>query len=274
METTSCSELRTSLIRKLNDEVETSIIAGQCVFTIPIRSLDDRYIEVFVERKLGDQYRVHDAGITTSHLFAQGVHITERKSGLFEELARRLGVLYVRGSFEISCRKELVDGAILAIGQCASIATFELAEHVPVVERESVKQRVFRSLEQSRRDYVQSIGTNIAVKGRKTRHTFDFVRFSNEPRFNTVAVQVLSPSNSPQAQAERYGFLVLDSEDVPPYNTWKRLAVVTRAENWGDRSLKLVNELSDETLHLITGEEDMVETTVPTIVDELAMRAA
>jgi len=270
----NCSDLRASLVRKINDGVDASIVAGQCVFTIPLRSLDERHTEVFVEQKLGDLYRVHDAGITTSHLFAQGIHITEHKAELFEEMARRLGVLYSRGAFEISCKREEVDAAILAISQCAAMATFELAAHGPVIEQEPIKQRVQRSLEQSRPQHVEQVGKAVIVKGKKARHTYDFVAFTREPRYSPVAIQILQPSNSPQAQAERYGFLVLDSEDIPPYSTWKRFAVVTKSESWGDRSLRLVDELSDQTLKLITGEEERVDELVPYIVNELTASAA
>ncbi len=265
----NCSDLRTSLIRKINDEVETSIVAGQCVFTIPIKSLDDRYTEVFVENKLGDMYRVHDAGITTSHLYAQGIHMTEHKSEIFEEMARRLGVFYVRGAFEVSCKREQVDTAILAISQCAAIASFELASHGPVVEQEPIERRVERSLKHAELPYIELVQKGVVVKGKKARHIFNFVAFANESRFNSVAIQILHPSNSPQAQAERYGFLVLDSEGIEPYTSWKRLAVVTKVENWGDRSLSLVDQLSDQTIKLVTGQEEQAERFVPTLVREL-----
>jgi hypothetical protein len=76
----------------------------QCVFSLPIRGLDERPTDVFVEKQLGQSFRVHDAGITTSHLFAQGIHITEHKASMLEEVAKRLGVSYLAGTFEVSCK--------------------------------------------------------------------------------------------------------------------------------------------------------------------------
>ncbi len=270
MGTTNCSEIRESLIRRLSEDIAVSTVDGQCVFSLPIRCLDDRPTDVFVEKLLGDSYRVHDAGITTSHLFAQGIHITEFKAEMFEEVAKRLGVSYLAGTFQVSCKESEIENAILAVGQCSALATIDVATQKPVIEEDPIKTRVHRSLTQWKPKYVKQIGRNVPVKGRKARHSFDFVSFPEEPSFNTVAVQVLAPSHSPQAQAERYGFLVLDTEQLAPYDTWSRFAIITKAENWGDRPMKLVRDLSQETVVLLTGEEEHVDELVPQIMENLS----
>jgi len=134
METTNCSQIREALIRRLNDEIAVQTVLNQCVFSLPFKCLDERATDVFVEKMLGDLYRVHDAGITTSHLFAQGIHITGHKAEVFEEVAKRLGVGYLAGTFEVSCKESEVQDAILAVGQCSALATFEVAAHKPIVE--------------------------------------------------------------------------------------------------------------------------------------------
>src|SRR5437899_1907160 len=144
METMNCSQIRDSLIRHLNAGIEVGTLMNQCVFTLPIRSLDDRSTEVFIEDKLGGFYRVHDAGITSSHLFAQGIHITEHKAQLFEEMAQRLGAAYTDGTFEKSCRLEEIENAILAVSQCAALASIEVAAHKPNFRDEPIINRVER----------------------------------------------------------------------------------------------------------------------------------
>jgi hypothetical protein len=221
-----------------------------------------------------ESYRVHDAGITTSHLFAQGIHITQHKASLLEEVAKRLGVNYVGGTFEVSCKQQEIQDAILAIGQCSAMATVEAASHKPVIEEDPIKIRVQRSLSRWKPQYVREIRQRVPVKGRKARHTFDFVSFPEDvDQSNTVAIQVLAPSHSPQAQAERYGFLVLDTEQLSPYETWRRFAIVTKVEEWGERPLQLVQDLSQETVKLLSGEEEKIEKIVPQIMENLSKAA-
>ena len=274
METTNCSQIREALIRRLNEEIAVTTVMNQCVFSLPLKCLDERPTDVFVEKMLGDSYRVHDAGITTSHLFAQGIHVTGHKADLFEEVAKRLGVGYLAGTFEVSCKEAEIQDAIMAVGQCSALATFEVASHRPVFEEDPIKIRVHRSLVQWKPEYVKQIGRNVPVKGRRARHSFDFVSFPEEAdRTNTVALQILAPSHSPQAQAERYGFLVLDTEQLPPYDTWKRFAIITKVELWGNRPLSLVRDLSEETVTLLSGEEDKVEAIVPQVMENLSKAA-
>jgi hypothetical protein len=274
MEITTCSHLKASLLRRLNDHIEIGMVADQCVLTLPIKSIDDRPTEVFIEQGLGGFFRVHDAGIATSHLFAQGIHVTEAKASLFGEVARRLGVEYMRGTFEKACTEDEIENAILSVGQCAAMATVEVAAHKPSIEEEPVKTRVDRSLAQWKPEFVKQINKNVRVKGQKKTHQYDFVSFPHEPKFNTVAVKILAPSYSPQAQADRYGFLVLDSEKIAPYDHWNRLAIVTKVEQWGDDALRLVNTLSSQTVTLKSGEEEHIEKIVPQVMQDLSKKAA
>lgn len=274
METTNCSLIRKSLIQRLSDDVEVSMVSGQCVFTLPLKSLDERHTEVFIEKQLGDNYRVHDAGITSSHLFAQGIHITENKSVLFEEMARRLGATYLSGTFETRCKEDKLQDAILAVGHCAAMASIEVAAHKPMFEEEPITTRVQRSLARWKPPYIRQIGKNVPVRGKKAKHTFDFVSFPEQPEnINPVAIKILAPSHSAQAQAERYGFLVLDTEELPPYDTWNRLTIVTKVEQWGDNSLRLVRDLSKETIPLVTGEEGKIEDIIPEVMEHLSRAA-
>lgn len=272
MEIMNCSEIKNSLIRHLSSGVESSTINDQCVVTLPLKSVDERAVEVFVQQKLGDFYRVHDAGITSSHLFAQGIHMTQHKTALFEEVARRMGVAYLDGRFETSCRMGEIDNAILAVSQCASIVSLEVAAHKPVFEDEPIVTRVQRSLATWKPQHIKQISSRFPVNGRKYRHIYEFVSFPQQPNFNTVAIKILQPSHSSEAQAERYGFLVLDTEGTL-YENWRRLAIITKAETWGDKALHLVSDLSHETVVLDTGDEPKIESVISGIMNNLSKAA-
>ena len=147
-------------------------------------------------------------------------------------------------------------------------------EHVvTLIEEEPIKTRVQRSLDRWKPNYVRQINRNVIVKGHKADHSFDFVSFPEDPSANTVAIQILAPSHSPQAQAERYGFLVLDVEGKPPYEMWRRFAIITKAENWGEKPLTLVRALSQQTATLKTGDEEAVERLIPPIMESLSKAA-
>ena len=52
---------------------------GRCVVSLPIETLDGRFVDVYVEFKAGGHVVVHDGGKTVSELYAQGIHLTEPK---------------------------------------------------------------------------------------------------------------------------------------------------------------------------------------------------
>lgn len=87
----NCTSVRQSLLRRLSDDICVMQAADQCVLTFPLRTLDDRHPDVFVDKKLGGSYLVHDAGKTASHLFAQGIHMTESRNSTFRQIASHLG---------------------------------------------------------------------------------------------------------------------------------------------------------------------------------------
>jgi hypothetical protein len=100
----------------------------------------------------------------------------------------------------------------------------------------------------------------------------DFVAYPAREGVPTVAMKVLAPSYSPQAQAERYGFLVLDTERTI-YEQWRRIAVITKVEQWKQATLELVRSLSSRTIELHTGEERELSHLVPSDVGALVEAA-
>jgi hypothetical protein len=273
MDKMNCNTVRQSLIDHLSAGIEVTTLADQCVFTLPLKTLDDRLTDVFVEQKLGDTFLVHDAGMTTSQLFAQGIHLTEAKNRLLNDIARRLGVVYQNGMFQAACKAADVENRVLAIGQCIGFGMLEVASHKPTFEEEPVVSILQRTLDNWKPEEVGSIPKRFAVKGKKSTHQFEFVAFPKKPELlQNIAVKLLPPSYSPQWQAERYGFLALDIEGTI-YSEWKRLAIVTRAEEWGKEPLKLVRSLSSQVLEFKGGEEHKIEEYVPQAMNMLLKAA-
>ena len=148
METTQiCSSIRHSILSSFDDELEVSSFQDYCVVTLPIKTVDDRFLDVYVEPKPPDFYIVHDGGKTEAELYTQGLHITDSRMGLLKALAVQFGATFDGGVFTISCRSTSLHKAVLAIGQCASLAVRDILSHSPVVEEEPVKSRVRRTLD-------------------------------------------------------------------------------------------------------------------------------
>jgi hypothetical protein len=270
METQTCRSIRDALLRLLGEQVEVAAFDDFCIVTLPLRTADSRYIDVFVESKLGDFVLVHDGGKSTAELYAQGIHLTDARVKIFGEMAHRYGVAYADGTFSVACRSDGISSAVLAIAQCASLAMFDVLSHFPVADDEPVLARLGRALDLWKPPGVE-IARRVPIKGQtpEANHVFDYVAFASEPTRRNVAVKVLMPTYGSPLQAQRYGFLALDIRGTM-FDRWPRLAVIARADQWVEPALRLVRSLSTRTLELESGDEGSLERLVPGYMDELA----
>ncbi len=122
----TCHSIRESLLTFFGQQVEVSAVDQNCVLTLPLKTLDDRYIEVFVESTVGDYVMVHDGGNAVAELFLQGIHMNDTRETQMRRIARRYGAAFENNTFTIGCRPAVVNTAILAIAQCASLAVFDV----------------------------------------------------------------------------------------------------------------------------------------------------
>ena len=237
---------------------------------LPLKTLDDRYLDVYIESKIGDFAIVHDGGRSTAELFAQGIHLTDAKEAQLKAVAARYGASYADGSFSVGCRLESVQQAVLAVAQCASLAMYDVLTHAPVIEAEPLALVVRRTLERWKPTDVElRHRLHLKTETPGADHVFDSVAFPRVSGRRTVAVKTLAPGYGPQVQADRYGFLVLDIRPTD-YNKWPRLAVVSKADQWPSDALKLVRSLSAKTLEVRTGDDDSISHMLPAFMDELA----
>jgi hypothetical protein len=173
-------------------------------------------------------------------------------------MAKKFGAELQGDIFTTGCKISEIQNSILAISQCASLAMFELLGHRPEFEEESLSSRVAKTLNVWRPPYIIGIDRRVTVKGQRFPHHFDFVAVaSSDNGHPTSAIKLLPPTYSGQVQAERYAYLVLDLERTS-YDTWKRVAVLTKAETWPIKALHMVRDLSNATLELRTGEEPSI----------------
>jgi hypothetical protein len=269
--TLNCSKLRDLITAQFGEHVRVHVNRDQCIVTLPIRTVDDDRVSVVVEEKLG-YYLVHDGGKTDSALFSQGVTLGPRKLEQQKEIARRFGVEVVdnliRRTGPLRDIKEIYE-AVLAVAQCAALASLELMGHQIEVEDEPIVGKVGRAVEAWRPKFVSLIERNKRVEGTLAQHTFNFVAHASDRRHQTTAIRVL-PATKPHWQAERYGFLALDIRDHPIFGKWQRLAVIHRPEEWNNKDLELVKQLSDQTLLVRKESENEIAIAVPEALELLA----
>lgn len=268
---TTCSALRESLLSFWADNVDVSAEDSACVLTFPMKTVDGRYIEVHVEPTLSNYTFVHDGGNTIAELFLQGIHMTDARLKVMSQVARRYGASFDDNRFTAAVKPERVNDAILAIAQCASVAMVDIVKHQPALDDEVIAAVVRRTLQDYRPLEVEMRYRFIA-KG-EHEHVFDAIAFPRVARRRAVAVKTLGSAYNPKIQSERYGFLALDLKDTDA-GKWPRVAVVAKAERWSSDHLKLVRSYSDKTIELRSGDDAQIHEMLPTVIDQLADKAA
>jgi hypothetical protein len=266
MASQNCSSLRDALVSSFANELEVSATDRFCVVTLPLRTADDRFVDVFVEPMLGSNVfmYVHDGGKNTAELWAQGVHReTDTQMRRLKGIADAYGATFHEGRFQILCKnQEEIESAIISIGQCASLAMIDVVTHVPNIQDEALLSRVFKSLNAWKPSYVE-IKRRVTASGKTYQfHRFDFVSVPAKARKRTVAVKVLPPSVGTSWQVARYGFLALDLAGREA-GDWPRLAIVSKAEEWSDGALEAIRTYSADIITLKTEEESQLERILP-----------
>lgn len=260
-----CNSLKDALVAGFNRDLEVIATDEFCVVTLPIRTADDRLVDVYVEPMTGSKVfmYVHDAGKNTAELWAQGVHRdTDTQERRLKGIAAAHGATLHNGRFQILCRNEQeVLAAIPSIGQCAALAMVDVVTHLPNIQDEALASRVSRALNDWKPSYVE-IKRRHSVQGTHQSHVFDFVSFPVKARKRTVAIRLLPPSVGPAWQVAKYGFMALDLQRRDA-GKWPRLAIVSRADEWPESALEAIQMFSTDVLILKTDEENQVERILP-----------
>jgi len=264
----TCSTIRSSLVGYLGEQIGVSAVDRTCVITLPLKTLDDRYLDVYVEPTVSTWVSVHDGGDAVAELYLQGIHLTGNGEDEMRAIAERYGVAFSAGSFSALVKPEETQRAVLAIAQCASIAMHRVLAHKAVLDDEPVSALVRRTLTKWQPESVD-LKHHVRVKGMASpNHLFDSVAFPRDGRTQAVAIRTLGTAYRPEIQTARYGFAALDLEGTP-YSKWRRVAVVAKVEKWPAGSLETVRRLSSLTIEVNTGDEDRISRLLPTYVSDL-----
>src|SRR3977135_4356014 len=102
-----CHSLKQSLIAMFASELEVTTANSACIVTLPLKTADDRFVDVFVEPVPGSLIvYVHDGAKATAELFAQGIHHTETQESMMKGIALAHGAYFQNGRFQIACANE------------------------------------------------------------------------------------------------------------------------------------------------------------------------
>ena len=269
MEQIACHSLKNSLLAYFGDEIQVAESREGCIMVLPTKTLDDRYVTVFVDRKGSDFFVVHDAGKTSAELHSQGVHVTELREEAFSSMADKLGAMFTDGIFQVGCKQNNLYSSILAIQQCETLGMWHLLGHKPDLTEEPLVSLVERGVTAWKAPYGHRIQARVPIKGKVANHILDFVSFPDVEYRQPIGVKILRPSDDALAKAREYGFLVYDTEKTY-FEKWLRLAIMTKADKWTKNAKQLVASLSTSTLEVETGDEESIPRRVPSTLEQMA----
>ncbi len=254
MESQTCRSIRAALLEYFGEQTEVLSLGNTCVISLPIKTVDNRWVDVYIDERMEGYYVVHDAGKTSSELISHGVKITGGQMATFNQIAGSFGAAVQEdGSFVFGCKREGLQEAIFAVAQCASLGMLEVVKHRPVVEDEPVV-RLAGEVISDWSDGKGKIHRRFSVHGESAQHKVDFVFF---PRLNgrhrTIAVNILIPSYTPMIAARLYGFMAVDIEKIPIYSDWRRLAILSRRNQWTQDAIDLIKKHAAYTIQIGPG---------------------
>lgn len=173
MSMVNCGSIHESISKHLSSCTAVEQIRDLCVATLPIRTVDGRLVDVFIEQRSGDYFFVHDAGKAANELILQGVDITPSVNRNLERMAASFGAQWAEETFQSYCKITQLNSAILGVAMSSSFATIYLLEHVGEVEETGMHEQIGKALKvwSRRRARVQE---NVIARGAWSQHSFDF----------------------------------------------------------------------------------------------------
>ena len=249
-----CDSIRDALLEYFGDQTEVLSLRDTCVISLPIKTVDNRWIDVYIDQRMEGFYVVHDGGKTTGELISHGVKITEAKLTTLNQIAGSFGASVKDSTFVVGCKRDKLQEAIFAIAQCASLGMLEAMKHQPVIEDEPILALAGDVISEWS-DGKGKIKRRVTIQGDSASHQMDFVFFpKNNGRHYPIAVNILHPSYTPMISAQRYGFLALDIDKVPMYGDWKRLAILARRGQWTPEALAIIERHAARTIQVAAGD--------------------
>lgn len=251
-----CESIHESILKHLSDLTLVEQHRDLCVVTLPIRTVDGRLVDVFVEERAGDYFLVHDASKAANELILTGVNMTASMKSSFERLAASFGIQMVNETFQTTCKAAQLNSALLGVAMCSSMATMHLLEHVARTDEDTVRDQFGAAL----KIWVRRRATlkeRVSIGGKWRQHSFDFVAY---PKNSTpIAFSVVSPSGNSAAAADRAAFRAKDLEDTR-YAGWRKVIVEARSEEWTGPAKNLLAKCSDMVIEINSGDAPTLAT--------------
>ena len=241
----NCDHIKDSVVQYLQTETEVIPKCDYCILSLPIKVLDGANAEVYIEEVGNDSFLVHDGGRTIGHLQSSGLIVSKSRTSSLSALAERLGITLDEGVFKALAKQVTIQDVAFSVGQCCSMALYELIKHAPFADEERMRNIARQEMETWSAERGIRLVKNKKVPGSLRQYTLDFVVEAIPGSTDLpVAVNILIPSYGASVAVDRYATQVLDLRNTE-YNKWKRVAVLAKPERWKERQRKIVGKLAD-----------------------------
>ncbi|MGI8990264.1 MAG: hypothetical protein ACR2I2_11880 [Bryobacteraceae bacterium] len=246
----TCESIRQLVVDHLASQTEVQEVHGACVVTLPLLTVDKRWIDVFVEPRVADFFLVNDGGKAVNELILQGMKITPSIENHFEIFAATFGVAYTDEVFQTGAKMAGLAKAITAVGMCSTLAMTEILKHIPSAVDESLNAQLASILKRwsPRR---AKITERVKVSGELKQHEFDFL--VSPKRRQPVSISILNPTAGALSAAERFGFKIQDLSSTP-VGKWRKVAVEAKAEVWRSDARRIVEKCADIVIPISSGD--------------------
>jgi hypothetical protein len=242
----TCNSIKDSFLAYLAEQTTAHSVDGDCIITVPMNTLDNRWVDVAVEEKTPGFFLVHDSGKAADELFLQGVAMSEKKFDIFRSIANRYAVELEDGRFLVGCKAEHLQHSIWAVAHCHSLAMGEILRHKPTIEDEQVRAAVGGIITSWGAERSVRVQRNVSAQGNTTQHVFDFIADDGRSK---IAVNVLNPGQSSIGRAQRYGFQGLDLRAA--HSSYKSLAVLAHPEVWSESAKGIVVKMANRVVEYV-----------------------
>jgi hypothetical protein len=207
-------------------------------------------VDVFIESRSGDYFVVHDAGKAANELILQGVNLTPSIENNCHKLAERFSAQWSEEMFQVRCKIEHLNAAILGIAMCSSLATVFLLDHTADTGEDEIREQFGAALKTWSKKRAR-VKERVLIAGQWKQHNFDFVAYPKNAE--PIAISVLAPSGSSISVADRAAFRARDLEETP-FSKWRRVIVETRCESWTGPAKNLLAKCCDLVIEIPSGD--------------------
>lgn len=263
------SDVKDLVARYLIENLRSSASSGQgSIITLPLKTIDDRWVSVIVEEKQRGYFLIHDGGKTDSELFCQGVTMSDVVEASNAGIAKKYGVSVEGSILQKACKTEDLAEGILAVAEASAAISVQLVSRLVELEAQEVEARVSETLSLwGEKDF--EIKHEWEVKGKYSSHVLDFVALAKKTSMRRTASVDILPRTSPLRRAKEYGFMLLDIRSEPEYREWASLAVIVGAGDWSKPALKIVKEIASGTMEVRPETHGEIETEIRKRLDAL-----